>query len=365
MQRNLWRALLLAMTVLLVGALPAMAQSDDGWLLSSEDDSVLIGIGRDVAVGPTEAADGIVVVEGDALIEGSVESLFAVDADVTISGTSADVENLFTIGGSLNIADEATVTDGFYAGTEVTISETANVAEGAIVNAEDEFVGAFAAVAAVLMILLLFVAIGGFIATLAMTLLVIAFGSAQTRRATATISNDVLKTIIVGLLMLVIPTILFGLLFATIVGIPLAIGMLLLWGIVIFLGQVVVGLWIGERILPRARSASRPYGAAFLGVLILMLLSWTGIVPLLAAVFGTGAVTLAGWRVLRGGGVPPVPPGYGAPYGQPMQVPPPAYAPPPYAPPPYAPPPPPQQGQGQGDQWPPQGGQPPSAWPQG
>ena len=359
MQRNLWRALLLAMTVILVGAVPAMAQSEDGWLLSSEDDSVLVGIGRDVTVGPTEAADGIVVVEGDALIEGSVERLFAVDADVTISGTSADVEKLFTIGGSLNIADGATIDEGFYAGTEVAISETANVAEGAIVNAEEEFVDAFAAIAAVLMILLLFVIIGGFIATLAGTLLVIAFGTAQTRRAAATISNDVLKTIIVGLLMLAIPTILFGLLFATIVGIPLALGMMLLWGIVVFLGQVVVGLWIGERILPRARTASRPYGAAFVGVLILMLLSWTGIVPLLAAVFGTGAVTLAGWRVLRGGAVPPVPPGYGAPYGQPpMQVPPPAYAPPP-----YAPPPPPQQGQG--DQWPPQGGQPPGAWPQG
>ena len=357
MQRNMWRALLLAMTVLLIGALPAAAQSEDGWLLSNEDDNVLIAIQRDIAVGPTEQADGIVVVEGEAVIEGNVESLFAVDADVTISGSTAAVESLFTIAGTLTIDDGATIGDGFYTGTEVTIDEATVIVEGEIVNAQEELVGAFAAVVAVLMVLLIFVIIGGFIATLAGTLLVIAFGTQQTRRAAATISNDVLKTIIVGVLMLVIPSALFGLLFATIVGIPLALGMIVLWGIVLFLGQVVVGTWIGERILPRARTANRPYGAAFLGVLILMLLSWTGIVPMLAGVFGTGAVTLAGWRVLRGGGVPPVPPGYGEPYGQPMQ------APPPYAPPPYAPPPvqqPPQQGE-----WPPQGGQPPSSWPQG
>jgi hypothetical protein len=167
------------------------------------------------------------------------------------------------------------------------------------------------------------------------------------------ISNDVLKTIVVGLLMLVVPSIVIGILFATIVGIPLAIVVALLWGVVVLLGQIVVGTWIGERILPRARTAERPYGAAFLGVFILILLSWTGVVPLLAGIFGTGAVTLAGWRMLRGGGTPPVPPGYGDQYGQPYQV-----APPPYAPPPYAPPPP------QGG-WPPQGGQPPSGWPQG
>jgi len=367
MQRNMWRALLLAMTVLLIGALPVAAQSEaeDGWLLTSSDDSVLIGIQRDVAVGATEQADGVVIVEGDALIEGAVESLFAVDADVVITGSSAAVEQIFTIGGSLAIDDGATVTDGFYTGTEVSVSETANVADGAIVDAQEELAGALAAIIALIIVVLFFVLIGGFIATLAVTLLVIAFGTVQTRRAAATISNDVLKTIIVGLLMLVIPNILFGLLFATIVGIPLALGMMALWGIVVLLGWIVVGVWIGERILPRGRTANRPYGAAFLGMLILILLSWTGIVPLLAAVFGTGAVTLAGWRVLRGGGVPPVPPGYGEPYGQPMQVPPPPYAPPPYAPPPpqYAPPPPPQQGQG--DQWPPQGGQPPGAWPQG
>ena len=357
MQRYLLRALLLAMTVLLVGALPAAAQSEDeGWLLANQDDSVVIGIQRDVAVGPAEQADLILVTEGVALIEGNVTTLAAADADVTVSGSTARIDDIWMANGTLTLESGATVGDVHYAGTVISQDATVTI-EGEVRDAEEDFVGWLAALAVLLVVVLIFVAIGSVLAMLATTLLVIAFGTAQVRRAGSMISNEVLKTIVVGLLMLVVPSIIIGFLFATIVGIPLAIVLALLWGLVVLLGQVVVGTWIGERILPRARVANRPYGAAFLGVLILILLSWTGVVPLLAGIFGTGAVTLAGWRMLRGGGVPPVPPGYGDHYGQPMQAVPPPYAPPPYAPPPPPPP--------QGGQWPPQGGQPPGGWPQG
>ena len=213
-------------------------------------------------------------------------------------------------------------------------------------------------------------------------LLLVAFGTSQARRAAANIGGDVLKTLVVGLLMLIVPWIVIGLLGITIVGIPLAIGLALMWGFVAFLGYLVVGLWIGERVLSRSRTAARPYGAAFLGVLILMLLSWIPFVSALAVWFGLGAVTLAGWRVLRSGGTPPmmagpgdpyaqaypVPPPYGqpvygqVPYGQPPYAPPPPYGQPPYAPPPQQQPyvPPPQQGY-----WPPEQGAPPQQgyWP--
>ena len=55
-----------------------------------------------------------------------------------------------------------------------------------------------------------------------------------------------------------------------------------------------------ERILSRARMAARPYGAAFLGVLILMLLGWVPLVTPVALWFGIGAVTLAGLLVFSG-----------------------------------------------------------------
>mgnify|MGYP001826488091 FL=1 len=358
MQRTLARALLLAVSLLLLAVFPVAAQGDDdGWLLSSDSDSVIIAAQQDITISPTDTTDGLVLFEGSAVVEGTVESIVAVDADVTISGAGANVERVFTVGGSLDLADGATIGDAFYTGTDVSDDGTVTVT-GELGDVQDELAGALAAIVAVLIVIIIFVVIGLVIASLAMTRLVIAFGTDQTRRAAATIGQDVFKVILVGLLMLVLPSALFWLLAITVVGIPLALLLLVFWGMVAFLGQVVVATWIGERILPRGRSAARPYGSAFLGMLILLLLSWTGVVPLLAGIFGTGAVTLAGWRMLRSGGNPPMPPGYGQPYGQPMQVAPPAYAPPPYAP-PAAPPP------GQQGQWPPQGGQPPASWPQG
>jgi len=353
---------MLAMTVLLVGALPALAQSDEGLTLTNDEGNVLIGLSNDIELPAGTDANAVVVVNGMALIEGTTNGLVAIDADVTITGTGAEVESVFAVGSSIDVESGATVKDITYIDSEVTVATTATLT-GELIDAEEEWLGALAAVAVVLLFLAFFVVIGAALATLVAALLVVAWGTSQVRRAAFNIGNDVLKTVVVGLLMMIVPWLVIALLFVSIVGIPLALGLMAMWGIVAFLGYITVGLWIGERVLTRSRTASRPYGAAFLGVLILMLLSWLPFVSGLAVLFGTGAVTLAGWRVLRGGGVPPVPPGYGQPYAQPPQYAPPQYAPPQYAPPPYAPPPPAPEAQQQ-DQWPPQGGQPPGAWPQ-
>jgi hypothetical protein len=313
---------------------------------------VLVGLSNEVDVPAGQTADAVVVVNGTAQIQGTVQGLIAINSDVVVSGAGASVSDMFTTGGSVTVAGGATVEDLAYANTDL-----AGVPEGSVTgdrrDIQTDLTGVLAWAAAALVIVLVFIWIGAALALLFAALLVVAFGTVQVRRAAFNIGNDVLKTLVVGLLMLIVPWIVIALLSVTIVGIPLAIGLGVLWAFAAFLGYITVGVWIGERILSRARSAARPYGAAFLGVLILMLLSWIPIVTAVAMWFGLGAVTLAGWRVLRGGGVPPVPPGYGEPWGQPMQVPPPAYAPPPYAPPPPPP-----------GQWPPQGGPPPS-WPQG
>jgi hypothetical protein len=344
---------LLAVTILLIGAIPAMAQSDEeGLSLATDDGSVLVGLQNDIVVPVGQSADLVFVVDGTARVEGSAEVIVAFDSEVVVSGPSASVDNIFTVGGSLAVDGGASVEELAYADTDVT-GVTAGSVSGEVRDVQTDLAGALAFVAAALVIVAFFVWIGAGIAMLFSALIVVAFGTTQARRAAFNIGNDILKTLFAGLLMLIVPWLVIGLLAITIVGLPLAIGLAVLWFFVAFLGYIVVGIWIGERILSRARNASRPYGAAFLGVLILMLLSWIPLVTPVAMWFGLGAVTLAGWRVLRGGGIPPVPPGYGQPYGQPMQVPPPPYAPPPYAPPPPPP-----------GQWPPQGGPPPS-WPQG
>jgi len=353
MQRNVWRAGLLAIVILLIGALPAMAQTSEDGRVFGDEGQVLVGIQQDVSLPVGEKADALVVIDGTATIEGDVNGLVMIGSDVVVQGPGAVVDGFLAIGGTLTIGDGATVNEGAYANTVVTHSPGAIVAEGDLHNIQDELAGALGFIVAGLLVVIFFVWIGFAIATLFSSLLVVAFGTSQLRRAAFNIGNDVLKTLVAGFLALVVPLIVIALLAITIVGIPLAIGLTIMYGLVAFLGYLVVGLWIGERVLRRSRTAARPYGAAFLGVLILMLLSWIPFVSTLAIWFGTGAVTLAGWRVLRGRGLPPPPPpGYGFSYGQPLQVPPPPYAPPPYAPPPAQYPP----------QYPPYQGGPPTNW---
>jgi hypothetical protein len=344
MHKVVWRALLLAISILLVGVLPAMAQS--GLDLDRDDGSVLVGVRNDVTLASGQTADGVVVIQGAALIEGAAKAVFAVDADVTISGPGASVDDIFTIGGTLTIENGASVADGAYVDTTVTGAE---LVTGELRDAKADFATVAAWLATVLVVILFFVFIGWLIAVLTSALLLVAFGTSQARRAAALIGGDTLKSLIVGLVMLIVPWIVIALLFVTVVGIPLAIGLTVLWGFAAFLGWLVVGLAIGQKLLPRSRTAARPYGAAFLGVIILMLLGWIPFVGLIVLWLGLGAVTLAAWRVLRSGGTPPMPPGYGQ-WGSPYQVPP-QYAPPPYAPPP--------------GYWPPQQGGPPASWPQG
>ncbi len=378
MSRSLVRAMLLTCVALLLGTVTAVAQTDDEPLLGPDDGAVLVGIQKDVSLPAGEQADAVIVVDAAADVAGTATGLVAIEADVTIA-SGASVDSIFAIGGSVDVADGATVKDIAYAGTDVTIAPTASVT-GEVSDMNEDFAQFAGFLVAALAVIALFVFIGWLLAVLIAALLLVAFGTSQARRAAANIGGDVLKTLVVGLLMLIVPWIVITLLGVTIVGIPLAVGLAIMWFFVAFLGYLVVGLWIGERILSRSRNAARPYGAAVLGVLILMLLSWIPLVTPLALWFGVGAVSLAGWRVLRSGGTPPAPAGgtwgqpypvppYGqAPYGQqPYGQPPygqPPYGQPPYGQAPYAPPPayapPPQQGY-----WPPdQGGQPPT-WPQG
>ena len=264
----------------------------------------MVGIQNDVSLAAGEETDAVFVVDGTARIEGSAKALVAIDSDVTISGAGASAESVLVIGGTLDVADGATVKDLAYVGTTPTIAPTATVT-GEITNIETDLADFAAFLLAALAVIAFFVFIGWLLAVLISALLLVAFGTDQARRAAANIGGDVLKTLVVGLLMLIVPWIVIGLLAVTIVGIPLAIGLAVMWGFIAFLGYLVVGLWIGERILSRSRTAARPYGAAVLGVLILMLLSWIPFVSPMALWFGLGAVTLAGWRILRAGGTPP------------------------------------------------------------
>ena len=353
---TLVRATVLAGALLAIGAPVVMAQ-DETTLdeqVSQVVDGALVGVRDDVALAAGEVADAVVVVQGDGKIDGTTRGLVMIDADVTI-GSGGSVEDAFAVGGTLTIEAGATVEDLAYFDT------TIDAATGSITNERDireDLPGALGWVAAALTIVLLVIWIGVGVFALVSGLLMVAFGTSQARRAAWLIGNSPLKVLIAGFLAAVLPWILFALLSVTIIGIPLAFGLALVWGLAVFLGYLVAGLWVGEHVLRSSRNSARPYGAVFVGVLILLLLSWFPLVTFLATWFGLGAVTMAGWRVLRGGRPAAPPPAYGQPYGQQQPY---GYAPqypPPYIQPPYGQPV--EQWPAQ-DRWPPQ--QPPASWP--
>jgi hypothetical protein len=345
-----WRALLLAVTVLLVSGAPILAQSDDTGLFRGDEGSVLVGVRNDVSLPAGAAADAVFVVQGNADVAGSTKGLVAIDSDVAIA-SGGSVDGIFIVGGTLTIAPGASVKDVAYVDTAVTGGE---LVTGELRDARTDFAGAAAWGLTVLAVIAFFIFIGWLIAVLVSALLLVAFGTSQARRAAANIGGDTLKTIVAGLIMVILPIIVIALLFVSVVGIPLGIGLMFLWGVTAFLGWLVAALWLGQLILSRSRTAARPYGAAFLGTIVLMLISLIPFVGPIMSLLGLGAVSLAGWRVLRAGGTPPAAYGYGGQWGQPYQVPPPPYAPPPYSPPPPPP-----------GYWPPQQGGPPASWPQG
>ena len=107
--------------------------------------------------------------------------------------------------------------------------------------------------------------------------------------------------------LLVVISAVAGLLMVSIVGAPLGLGILFgAWPLVAYLGYLVAGTWLGDRVLARvdpAKVRERPYLASAVGLVLLQLVGLVPIIGLVSAVaslLGFGAVLLAGWRTLRG-----------------------------------------------------------------
>jgi hypothetical protein len=80
-----------------------------------------------------------------------------------------------------------------------------------------------------------------------------------------------------------------------------------LWPLAAFLGYLVAGIWIGDWVLARTSPETireRPYLAAVVGILILEVLGLLPFLPMIASLFGFGAVLLLAWRTLRSGSIP-------------------------------------------------------------
>ncbi len=260
---------------------------------------VLISAGGDVSVPAGEHADAVIVVNGTATIAGEVNTIVVVDGAATLTGARTEsvvaVRSPVTIGAGTVVLGDVMKFD----------SLVTRVGDGAIAGSIRDMGADLAGIGWFVGPVLVMAYLGFALAAIVAGLLLAGLAARQVRAAEALISHQPVQTLIAAFAGIVLPIILVTMLFVTIVGAPLALGILLgLWPLAAFIGYLVAGIWIGDWVLAQTSPATtreRPYLAAVVGILILEVLGLLPFIPMIASLFGFGAVLLLAWRTLRGG----------------------------------------------------------------
>jgi len=290
-------AALWVMAALPAGAAPSQTQP------RGRDDTQVVITGR-VVVAENERVGDVVILNGDAVVNGRVDgSVFALNGDVLVRGSVRNDAIAFN--------GRVTVAGGARVGGDVTSRDSARISAGATVAGDVRSVGRrfglgqFGLVALVL----LWLALGASTLVFGVLLLLVApraadaFADAGRTAVGASIGLGIAAGLgipIVGLVLL-----------ATVIGLPLGAVILLTLGFLYMLGYVASAFFLGRVIL-------RPPGNRFLAYLIgWAILTVAGIIPVLnvivliaATVYGLGMIAVALFRV-RSGPREPAPAGAG------------------------------------------------------
>lgn len=262
---------------------------------------VLVSTGGDVTLPAGEHADAVVVVKGHATIAGDVNTVVVVDGSADITG--AKTETIIAVRSPVTIG-AGTVVLGDVMKVDSVITRVGNAqVQGAVRDIGLDIAG----VGFLLGPLFIALYVGFALAAIAAALLLAALAAKQVRAAEALIRQEPGSVVLAGLAGIFLPIIVVGVLFVTVIGAPLALGILFgLWPLTAFLGYLVAAIWIGEWVLRkigRGVERERPYAAAVVGVLVLQVLAIWPILSSIAAFVGFGAVLLLAWRTLRSGPV--------------------------------------------------------------
>jgi hypothetical protein len=294
--------IMLAVAAALIPA-PAFAQ-DDGDL----NDGVLIRIDGDVRVDEGETVSSVVVINGDANIDGTVrDTLFVINGDAFVGDTGRVEGDINMIRGDLALAGGSRVENVMLLNSDLS-REDGSVVSGDITrqnNVRWGFLGSafwiwlwLSMTVAVVLAGLIFAAVGG----------------RQLTAAAGALTADAAMSILGAVVVWVGGPILAVIAFVTVVGIPFGLGILLvvlpaLW----FLGYIVAGTRLGLAITQRGRepgaAPEHPYLAALVGLLILQVVALIPVVGwlivLLGGLYGAGGLALIAFRGARGTGATP------------------------------------------------------------
>jgi hypothetical protein len=288
-----------------MAAAPAVAAPVGTQTSNRNDDTQVVITGR-VVVAPDEKVGSVVILNGDARINGSVRgSVFALNGDVIVRGSVKD--DVIAVNGRVIVNGGARV------GGDVTSREKARISPGATVDGNVKSVSSRFALGQVGVVAAILLWLAVIVSTLVFGLLLLliapraadAFADAGRTAVGLSIGLGVAAAVglpVVGLILL-----------ATVVGFPLGAIVLLALGFLYTLGYVTSAYFLGRLIL-------RPPANRLLAYLVGWgILSVAGLIPVVnvivliaATVYGLGMVVVALFRA-RSGPREPAPTGAGQP----------------------------------------------------
>lgn len=291
------RRLIIFILALLLAIVPASALAQAG--ADDPEDEFLLKINGTLTVPADQTIGTVVMIDGDAIIEGTItDTLFVIAGNAEIAGVVQG--DIHVIDGTVSLLDSATVKNVTLYDGEIERAQGATVTGD--VNHESFSwsgwdVAMFSAYLWTSMTVLVLVA----------GLLFAAIGARQLKAAGAMISERTGGTILAALIVGIGLPVVAVALMVTLVGIPLGVGLFLfllpaLW----FLGYIVAGTKLGATIVDRARpqTGEHPYLAAVVGLLVLQLVQLAPFIgwltTFLAGVIGTGALAYYAWTSWRG-----------------------------------------------------------------
>jgi hypothetical protein len=277
----------------LVAAVPALAAPRGTEPRNRDDDRQVVITGR-VVVAPQETVGDVVILNGDARINGSARgSVFALNGDVTVRGSVKD--DVIAVNGRVIVEGGARI------GGDVTSREKARISPGATVDGDVKSVSrrfALGQVGVVAAIILWFAVIASTLVFGLLLLLIApraadAFADAGRTAVGASIGLGVAAAVGLPLLGLI--------LLASVLGLPLGALVLLALGFLYTLGYVASAYFLGRLILQPPSNRLLAYLVGWVILSAASLIPVLNVIVLIAAtVYGLGMIVVALFRARSG-----------------------------------------------------------------
>lgn len=289
------RRILIVLVAMLVALVPAVASAQE----AEHDGGFVLRISGDYRLAAGEELNNLVVIDGNATIDGHVnESMLVINGDALVRGSIGG--DITMIRGDLTLASGSTVDNVSLIRGHID-EQAGSVRTGDLSRTSWVFITGFGIALAALIV------VGSTLALMLAGVVFAAVGGKQLTETAQLLGEKPGHTIGFGFIVAIGLPVVAAIAIATIVGIPIGIGMLLLVApALMLLGYIVAGTWLGTLILRQPETPkAHPYTETLLGLLVLQLgLLIPGIggaAFILLGLWGTGAISYKSWRSLRSG----------------------------------------------------------------